>query len=793
MKLSEEQKQVLRGILDLTKQKQVVSMGGVAGTGKSTIVLHLYNALPNCAVCAFTGKAADVLRKKGVPATTIHKLIYKPMMDENGKAIKDHFGNPIFFKADKLDVDQIIVDEASMVSRDIYEDLVSFGKPLIFIGDHGQLEPVGASINLMQNPDFRLETIHRNAGEIAHFCNWIRQGYKAAAFARYATTGKVKFVNRWQAEAYYPQMDQVICAFNRTRVEVNNKIRASLGLDPSKPVVEDRAMCLKNNNQIGLFNGMQGVIKSIHRNRMVFQTEDLTFDVVFDKSQFGRESYDFEGGSKEPDPFDWCYAVTCHKCVDEDTLIPTEHGLIQIKSLWQAGNNSTLQELNVSIMSLDGVQKAIQIYRGLQEEAIQIRTRLGNQLTGSHRHPVLTWDAKNCDFLWKKLPDVQIGDYVCVSRESLFSTSYVSTVGNFEGRKTTRIPDFLNEEIGYFLGILVGDGHYAKNKSNMLSITNMDDEVLQAFRQILKRQFNLDAGINNSKINNRAKTLYFCSVAVRKYLVSIGLDYVVRDQKTVPADILRSPVSVQASFIRGLFDTDGSVGHSIRLVSVSRLLVEKVQLILMNMGIVSNITSQFYTKYHKSYFTLSISGSNVVLFSSKIGFLIANKKEKLASLVAKIVKVKGKTNLDVIPNLGQLIDEARQEILTHYGRRSRLPFGRFNCGTKHISYIHLEQAVQLLRQHIPDSTVLRKLEQVLDRHYYFAQVTDKKQTVAQMYDLSVPMNESFISNGIVSHNSQGSEWPRVLVIEQKSRGWDHRRWAYTAASRAQSELIWEVY
>jgi len=312
MKLSEEQKAIIRALLEF--RKPVQTLGGYAGTGKSTIVLHLYNALPNCAVCAFTGKAADVLRKKGVPATTIHKLIYKPMIGEDGRAIKDHNGNPIFVKAEKLDAEQILVDEASMISRDLYEDLVSFGLPIIFVGDHGQLEPVGEQINLMQNPDFRLETIHRNAGEIAHFCNWIRQGYKPAAFARYLREGKVQFVNRWQAEAYYPQMDQVICAFNRTRVEINTKIRAALGLTPGKPVVGDRVMCLKNNNQIGLFNGMQGVIRELHRhNRMVFQTDDTLFDVHFDRGQFGRETYDFEGGSKDPDPFDWCYAVTTHK------------------------------------------------------------------------------------------------------------------------------------------------------------------------------------------------------------------------------------------------------------------------------------------------------------------------------------------------------------------------------------------------------------------------------------------------------------------------------------------------
>ena len=315
MKLTEEQKNVIHGVLDNIKSgKQIIKVSGFAGTGKSTIVYNLYHALPNSAVCAFTGKAADVLRKKHIPATTIHSLIYKPIM-EDGKPKKDKHGNPIFAKTETLEADQIIVDEASMISRDLYEDLVSFNRPIIFVGDHGQLEPVGADINLMQYPDFILEQIHRNAGEIAHFCSWIRQGYKPAAFARYIREGKVLFINKFQVEPYYTKADQIICAFNKTRMEVNYKTRFALGFtDFKKPQKNDRVMCLKNNSRIGLFNGMQGVITYLYKNnRFIFKTEDKTFDIIYDPSQFGRESYDISGGKDDPDPFDWCFAITLHK------------------------------------------------------------------------------------------------------------------------------------------------------------------------------------------------------------------------------------------------------------------------------------------------------------------------------------------------------------------------------------------------------------------------------------------------------------------------------------------------
>ena len=57
----------------------------------------------------------------------------------------------------------IIVDEASMVDDMMIRDLRSFGVPILAVGDHGQLPPVGGVGSLMKNPNLRLEQIHRQA------------------------------------------------------------------------------------------------------------------------------------------------------------------------------------------------------------------------------------------------------------------------------------------------------------------------------------------------------------------------------------------------------------------------------------------------------------------------------------------------------------------------------------------------------------------------------------------------------------------------------------------------------
>jgi exodeoxyribonuclease-5 len=308
MELTGEQNHAIEEILKF--KRDTVTLGGYAGTGKTTIISHLAEILPTFAVCAYTGKAANVLRKKGISdASTIHSLIYTPYQDIHG--------NVYFSLAEFLDCEGIIVDEASMVSKDIYDDLLYFNKPVIFVGDHGQLEPIGDKFNVMEKPDHVLKTIHRNAGEIAHFAEFIRNGYRPAAWELRSSGKRVIFIGSRHYKKAIHEVDQVICAFNKTRVEINIAARKQLGRQGVQPVVDDRIMCLRNDSMVGLFNGMQGVVKSIEDNRLAFAANDSVFyDLVYDPGIFhqAKPDFDYDG----PHPFDFCWGITCHKAQGDE-------------------------------------------------------------------------------------------------------------------------------------------------------------------------------------------------------------------------------------------------------------------------------------------------------------------------------------------------------------------------------------------------------------------------------------------------------------------------------------------
>lgn len=310
MKLTDEQKRVLYALVKDIRDNGVKqrSLGGYAGTGKTTIIKYLTQFFPKFAVVAYTGKAGNVLRKKGIyHASTIHSRIYKPYFDN---------GVVYFDLTDDVGCDGFIVDEASMVGKEIYDDIKSFGLPMIFVGDHGQLEPIDSDFNLMGEPDYTLETIHRNAGSIARFAEHMRKGFSPRSFK--PEDDMVVFVSDL-SDKLLTEVDQVICAFNKTRVGINQRIRKSLGLEGVLNIGE-RIMCLKNNRLQGLFNGMQGEVQNLYRGPRGRKLMDFLFDgmtysaVPYEEDQFGKESYKIKyHGNDGPNPFDYAGCITAHK------------------------------------------------------------------------------------------------------------------------------------------------------------------------------------------------------------------------------------------------------------------------------------------------------------------------------------------------------------------------------------------------------------------------------------------------------------------------------------------------
>ena len=240
-------------------------LGGYAGTGKTTILRELRSRISRThysVVSAFTGKAVNVLMRKQVTAQTLHSLMYNP--------VEDRLGNITFEKKSRLQDSPslIIVDEASMLSTDLYNDLKSYGTKLLFVGDPGQLEPVGDNPNLMAHCDLTLQKIHRQAehSPIIQFATHIRTGGTPKYFQWKGPPQDALLIRDKAIPAsVFLSATQSICAKNKTRQGLNLRIRLHEGR-PERGILTlgEKLICLRNNRTLGVFNGMIFFVRELH-------------------------------------------------------------------------------------------------------------------------------------------------------------------------------------------------------------------------------------------------------------------------------------------------------------------------------------------------------------------------------------------------------------------------------------------------------------------------------------------------------------------------------------------------
>jgi len=370
MEFSPKQDQALRKVdawLKDPSASQVFRMFGYAGTGKTTLAKHFASAVDGLVLFgAFTGKAAYVLQQKGCTnATTIHSLMYssrekgQARLKEleaallefkqelvssgwTGEQISDHkkvqeyrkliddekrnLMRPSFVKNTESVIKTarlVVIDECSMVDKQMGEDLLSFGKKVLVLGDPAQLPPVMGAGFFTENcvPDIMLDEIHRQARDnpIIDLATRVRNGetLRAGVYGSSEIFPVSKITKEHGLNA-----DQIIVGRNATRYVYNMRMRELLGRTESPyPVAGDRLVCLRNNHDLGLLNGAIWIVEENHRAdegkcvlSIIPEGGRHPIRVTVHSQHFvgkGKDIPFYE--RKEAEEFDYGYALTCHK------------------------------------------------------------------------------------------------------------------------------------------------------------------------------------------------------------------------------------------------------------------------------------------------------------------------------------------------------------------------------------------------------------------------------------------------------------------------------------------------
>lgn len=189
-------------------------------------------------------------------------------------------GKYIFDPKSRLDHQYkvIVVDEVSMLPKPMWDLLLRHKIYVLATGDPGQLPPIDPENDnhVLDHPHVFLDEVMRQAqdSEIIRLSMWIRDGNPLGAFP--CNREQVQIVNKYEVvDGMYSWADQILCATNAKRTEINNIVRNQKGFG-TEPQIGDKVISLKNHwewashqGTWALTNGSIGTISNMDKKVIV--------------------------------------------------------------------------------------------------------------------------------------------------------------------------------------------------------------------------------------------------------------------------------------------------------------------------------------------------------------------------------------------------------------------------------------------------------------------------------------------------------------------------------------------
>jgi len=426
-------------------------------------------------------------------------------------------------------------------------------------------------------------------------------------------------------------------------------------------------------------------------------------------------------------------------------------------------------EKDILVFGENGFNKVEYAWKNPKEKTVKIKTDYRYKLEGTQHHPIRV--VRDGEIVWKEMSELKLGDIVPIDRTPSWITK----------------PNDITPDVAYWMGALVGDGGYTSRKA--ISFTNQDKEVVDLINKTFIKLY----GKGLTPRGSKGFEYQICAVNIWDDLFSkYGFGSPICEEKDVPSTILASSKECVAMFLRGLMDTDGYVeknGASLQLSAKSPYIIYNVQFLLTRFGIISKVRKSWNKKYQRYYYKLDISGDNIDIYIKEIGFTIDYKKDRLA-LTSKTRN----TNKDVIPHA--LVLKDLLSLRDKYAKiRKPTPRGN-NYERKlitpsrlkkyEISYLTLSKILEITKDCSHEKEWIR-LKDIFDKHYFYDEIVEIKSGFSETYDVHIPNDHSFISNGFISHNTSLMAIYTILRLLFLPK----RKVVVAGASFRQSKLVFE--
>lgn len=316
-----------------------------------------------------------------------------------------------------------------------------------------------------------------------------------------------------------------------------------------------------------------------------------------------------------------------------------------------------------------------------------------------------------------------------------------------------------SKEFARLLGYFFAEGSCAGGN---IRFVNQNREIIEDIKNICMKVFGI------SVFTKKYKPNAFDIIVFSKPVGTIFSKFCLKENQSAKKKKLeniffRHSEEEIPEFLNGYFSGDGHVSeNSVSATTASRELALNVfdMLLMQNIQPRLKRTSKGIKKtgFKGNYFIVSVYGQeNLKKLVQKISFVHKEKSEKLNDLASKTKR--HHSNVDLIPNINNLIKSACIEHKIHYARKKdkNIKLKSYTDNSCFPSRKGLQEIIQkefsLIKNPSKNLVALQKLAL---SEIFWDEITEIKEKTRKdrfVYDLSVNYNHNFIANNIIVHNS----------------------------------------
>jgi len=338
----------------------------------------------------------------------------------------------------------------------------------------------------------------------------------------------------------------------------------------------------------------------------------------------------------------------------------------------------------------------------------------------------------------------------CKEKEAM-----INPVGRYNKIK---VPECWTKELARLCGIICGDGSADRNR---IIIYEGKREVVDSYCSLIQRLLGVIPAIRivdkTKQKGSFAKRQYYEIRIYSKEFVDLINEIAketVSSERDVPAAITACKEEIIAAFLSGLYDAEGYIhGKRVDIAMISKKLMQKVQLLLLRLGIISSF-SEKTVKGRKQWYVSISDLDSLNAFEDRIGFIRTDKRDRLKQICKRHY---GQQYIDQIPIDGREVYAFAKALGLKTSDfhaascffRNKKPMGR-QVFLKNILVVFEKQ-----RNHEMGKRIFEYLWRIYCSDVTITTIKEKihVQNRENFYDITVPVHSNFVANGFVVHNS----------------------------------------